>query len=198
MWLWLKSGNSTSPKRQRVYWSWTGIHSLALFDVAPYATLHLGGSDAQRLGRANRLKSWRETCLSCTLPARFTRDPPGRRVSFVGRVRLTNNRARNEIPIESATSKLTRWACIAAKRLLTTFDKRTFQTLCPITIRPKPTELARVGIILTELDFQPPTDLQTVWCIECHLPSGKHVRPQKTWFRAVRFFSFSLLTRWPL
>ena len=37
----------------------------------------------------------------------------------MGRVRLTNNRARNEIPIESATSKLTRWACSAAKRLLT-------------------------------------------------------------------------------
>ena len=38
----------------------------------------------QRLGRANRLESWHETCLSCTLPARFTRDPPGGRVSFVG------------------------------------------------------------------------------------------------------------------
>ena len=68
-------------------------HSLALFDVA-LATLPLGGSDAQRLGRANRLKSWRETCLSCTLSARFTRDPLGGRVSFVGRVRLTNTRAR--------------------------------------------------------------------------------------------------------
>ena len=32
------------------------------------ATLPLGGSDTQRLGRANRLKRWRETCLSCPSP----------------------------------------------------------------------------------------------------------------------------------
>ena len=87
-------------------------HSLALFDVALYATLPLGGSDAQRLGRANRLESWHDACLSCTLPARFTRDPPRGRVSFVGRVRLTNTVRENEIPIVSATSKLARRAGI--------------------------------------------------------------------------------------
>ena len=94
-------------------------HSLARFDVALYATLPLGGSDAQRLGRANRLKSWREICLSCTLPARLTRDPPGGRVSFVGRVRLTNTVRENEIPIDSATSKnASEWSLLRAVRPL--------------------------------------------------------------------------------
>ena len=36
------------------------------------------------------------------------------------------------------------------QRLLTLFDKVEYETLCPLSVSPTPTELARVGIVLTE------------------------------------------------
>jgi len=42
------------------------------------------------------------------------------------------------------------------RRLLTIFDKKEYGKLCPISISPKPTELSRVGIVLTEFgEYQP-------------------------------------------
>ena len=37
------------------------------------------------------------------------------------------------------------------RRLLTIFGKEEYEQMCPMTVSPKPTELARVGIVLTEL-----------------------------------------------
>ena len=37
------------------------------------------------------------------------------------------------------------------KRLLTIFGNKEYEKLCPLEVRPKPTELSRVGIVLTEL-----------------------------------------------
>ena len=37
------------------------------------------------------------------------------------------------------------------KRLLTVFGKEEYEKLCPMQVRPEPTELSRVGIVLTEL-----------------------------------------------